>query len=81
MGMSNGENIVKVQKVRDEIAQNEGFQNGRTSRGIESKQFEQEGGRFISTQTEPKGVCWKSENNLNLFQVLRDDNEIIEWHT
>ena len=35
MGMSNGENIAKVQKVRDEIAPNEDFQNDRTSRGIE----------------------------------------------
>ena len=49
IGMSNGENIVEVRKVRDEIAQHEDFQNGRTYKGIESKTFEQEGGRFVLT--------------------------------
>ena len=35
MGMSNGENIAEVRKVRDEIAQNEDLQNGRTAGGLE----------------------------------------------
>ena len=41
MGMSNVENIVEVQKVRDKIALNENFQNGRTARGLKSKQSTQ----------------------------------------
>ena len=32
MGMTNGDNIANVQKVKDEIAQNEDFLNGLTDR-------------------------------------------------
>ena len=78
MGIPNGKNIAEVQKVRDEIAQNEDFHNGQTARGIESKQFKEESNRFVSARTEPKGVCWKSENNVNQFEVLRDDDDIIK---
>ena len=39
MGMTNGKNIAEMQKVGDEIAQNEDLQNGRKSRQLESKQF------------------------------------------
>ena len=76
--MSNGENIAKVRKVRDEIAQNEDLQNGQTARRLESKQFDQENSVFVSTQPEPAGVCWKSENNENRFEVVRDDDDVIE---
>ena len=79
--MSNGENIVKMRKVRYEIAQNEEIKNGWTSRGIESEKFEQEGRRFLLTRTEPEVVCWKSENNVNRFEVLRDEDDVIKWHT
>ena len=39
MGMSGSKNIAEVQKVRDEIAQNEDFQNDQTARGLNSNQF------------------------------------------
>ena len=78
MGMSNGENISEVRKVRDEITQNEDLQNGRTARGLESKQFDQENSGFVSTRPEPAGVCWKSENKENPFGVLRDDDGVIK---
>ena len=81
MGMSNGENITEMRKVRDEIAQNEDTQNGQTAKGIESKQFEQESSVFVSKITEPEGVCWKSEENVYRFEVLRDEEDVIEWHT
>ena len=78
MGMSNGENITEMRKVRDEIAQNEDTQNGQTARGLESKQFEQESSVFVSKITEPEGVCWKSEENVYRFEVLRDEEDVIE---
>ena len=65
MGIPNGNNIAEVQKVRDEMAQNEDLQNGQTARRIESKQFKQEINEFVSARPEPEGVCWKSENNVN----------------
>ena len=54
MGMSNSENIAEVRKVRDEIAQNEDLQNGRTARGLKFKKTEQASSVFILTQHEPK---------------------------
>ena len=78
MGMSNGENIAEVQKMRDEIAQNEDLQNDQKSRGLESKKIDQENSGFVSTRLEPAGVCWKIENNKNRFEILRDDDDVIE---
>ena len=62
MGMSNSENIAEGRKVRDEIAQKEDLEYGRTVRGLESKKFTQTNGKFKSTRSELAGVCWKSEN-------------------
>ena len=42
MGMPNGKNIAEVQKVRDEIAQNENFQNGQTAIVLKSKKSNRE---------------------------------------
>ena len=81
MGMSNDENIAEVRKVRDEIAQNEDLQDSQTASGIEFEQFEQESSGFVSTRPEPEGVCWKSENNINQFEVLKDDDDVIELYT
>ena len=77
--------------MRDEITQKEDLRNGRRARGlesiqfnqmrtvreIESKQFTQTNGEFKSTQSEPAGVCWKSENR---FEILKDDDDVIDWH-
>ena len=46
-----------------------------------NKKIEPESSGFISTQPEPEGVCWKSENNVNQFEVSRDDDAVIKWHT
>ena len=62
MGMSNSENIAEGQIVRDKIAQKDVLEHGRTVRGLKSKQFTQTNGEFKSTQSEPAGVCRKSEN-------------------
>ena len=43
-----------------------------------NQKIEQEGSRFVLTRTEPEGVCWKSENNVNRFEVLRDEDDVIE---
>ena len=64
--------------MRDEIAQNEDLQNGQTARRLESRQFKQESNGFVSPRPELKGVCWESENNVNRFEVLRDDDDVIE---
>ena len=42
-----------------------------------NKFFSETNGGFKSTQSEPAGVCWKSENR---FDILKDDNDIIDWH-
>ena len=81
MGIPNGENIAEVRRMRDEIAQNEDLQNGWTDRGLESKTFKQEINGFVSARPKPEGVCWKIENNVSWFDVLRDDDDVIEWHT
>ena len=78
VGMPNGENIAEMRKVRDEIAQNEDLQNGQTARQLESKQLKQESNGFVSARPKPEGVCWKSEKNVNRFEVLRHDDDIIE---
>ena len=54
MGMSNGKNIAEVQKVRDEIAQNEDLQNGQTAIVLESEQYDQENSGFVSTQPQTR---------------------------
>ena len=33
---------------------------------------------FVSARTEPEGVRWKSEKNINQFEVLRDDGDVIK---
>ena len=81
MGMPNGENIAKVRKLRDEIAQKEDLQNDRTARGLKSEQFKQGINRFVSAWPKLEGVCWKSEKNVNRFEVLRDSDNVIKWHT
>ena len=35
----------------------------------------------MSARPEPQGVFWKSEKNVNLFEVLRDDDDVIKWNT
>ena len=64
--------------MRYEIAQKWDFQNIRTAIGLESKRFTQTNGGFESIRYEPTGVCWKSENNENRFENLRDDNDVID---
>ena len=78
MGMPNGENIADMRKMRDEIAQNEDLQNGQTSRRLKYKKIKQESNGFVSPRPEPEGVCWKSEKNVNQFEVLRDDDDVME---
>ena len=43
------------------------------SSGLESKQFSQTNGGFKSKQSEPSGVCWKSENQ---YEVLKDYDDV-----
>ena len=92
MGMSDSKNIAEVKKVRDEIAQKEDLENGRTARGFESKQFTQTqtvrvleskqftktNVEFKSTRSEPAGVCWKSENGESEKRKIENDENRFE---
>ena len=68
MGMTNGENISEVQKLRDEIGQNKYFQNGQTARGIEKKNSNSKVTVLCQHEPNPKECVGKVKSFGNIIR-------------
>ena len=60
--------------MRYEIAKTGDLKSNKMNSGLESKKFSQTNSGFKSKQSKPAGVCWKSENRLD---ILKDDDDVI----